>query len=528
MTILNVETGKKKIDSGNERLASLLEDVKRGNIKIPAFQREYVWSDEQILGLIDSIYFGYPVGSLLLWSTKTPLKFERNVGGFDLPEIKEDYPVNYILDGQQRLTTLFGVFNSDKNTNNEELAMRFNIHYAPSEDRFYHFYTKPLDIKTIALNTVLETTKLIGQLHKFNEDEVTKITNLVDRFKDYDFPVVTIKERSDQEVCRIFQRINSSGTSLSTIELLTAWTWTETFDLRTEINKLNDFLISKGFQVDETLLMRCLTSIVNKVIDSETLIDANPTDLSSAVKYLSDGIKKAVDFLEKDLKIQNSIFLPFPIMLVPLVYFFSKVDRPTGYQYNSIKRWFWCCAFSQRYRAGTNAFVINDILEMDKIISNKDNYILFPVKIESNFFKKAWRINSSAAKATICLLAQLNPRSFITGRTVDLGTALAAYNARQFHHIYPKAYLNKLGIGFHESNIIANIAFLTAQDNKEISDKNPEIYFLKVHQAERKAIFDSALIADELQDGKKSYQEFIAQREKDLKKIAHQLMMGEI
>ncbi|HCQ7176571.1 TPA: DUF262 domain-containing protein, partial [Enterobacter cloacae] len=99
------DSSKKKIDSGNERLASLLDDVKRGQIKIPAFQRQYVWTDEQILGLIDSIYCGYPVGSLLLWSTKTPLKFERNVGGFDLPEIKEDYPVNYILDGQQRLTT---------------------------------------------------------------------------------------------------------------------------------------------------------------------------------------------------------------------------------------------------------------------------------------------------------------------------------------------------------------------------------------------------------------------------------------
>jgi uncharacterized protein with ParB-like and HNH nuclease domain len=97
-----------KIAPSNPRIASLLTDVTRGNIKIPVFQREYVWSDEQIMSLLDSIYRGYPVGSLLLWSTKERLKSERDVGGFKLPESPEDYPVLYVLDGQQRLTTLFG------------------------------------------------------------------------------------------------------------------------------------------------------------------------------------------------------------------------------------------------------------------------------------------------------------------------------------------------------------------------------------------------------------------------------------
>ncbi len=519
------DSSKKKIDSGNERLASLLDDVQRGQIKIPAFQRQYVWTDEQILGLIDSIYCGYPVGSLLLWSTKTPLKFERNVGGFELPDIKEDYPVNYILDGQQRLTTLFGVFNSDKKTNNVELAARFNIHYSPSEDKFYHYYTKPHDLKTIPLNSILETTKLIGQLKQFEDWEVTRITNLVDRFKDYDFPVVTIKERTDQEVCRIFQRINSSGTSLSTIELLTAWTWTETFDLRTEINNLNDYLSTKGFQVDEALLMRCLTSIVNKEIDSETLINVEPSVLSKAVEQLDKGIKKQSIFRERFENTEFSL-LPFPIMLVPLVYFFSKVERPTGYQYTSIKRWFWNCAFSQRYKAGTNAFVMEDISLMDSAILRSDAALLFTMKVESGFFRKAWRINSSAAKATICLLAQLNPRSFITGKVVDLGVALSAYNARQFHHIYPKAFLNKQGIGFHESNIIANIAFLTAQDNNQISDSEPSVYFNNIHDVERDKIFDSALISSGLRDGKAPYKDFIDQRERDLINYAQLLMSG--
>lgn len=518
---------KKKIDSGNTRLASLLDDVTRGQIKIPAFQRDFVWTDEQILGLIDSIYSGYPVGSLLLWSTKIPLKYERNVGGYELPEVKEDYPVDYVLDGQQRLTTLYGVFNADKPTKNKELSSRFDIHYVPAQDKFYNKESRPEGVNSVGLYNILDTAKLIAELAKFNTHEIGMITRLVDKFKDYEFPVVTIKERTNQEVCRIFQRINSSGTRLSTIELLTAWTWSEKFNLRNEVDTIKDSLSAKGYdQVDETLLMRCLTSIINNQIDSDSLIDVNPDDLVTAMTSLKKGIEHTIDFLERDLKIQNSSFLPFPIMLVPLVYFFSKCDRPTGHQYSSIKRWFWCCGLSQRYKSGTNTYVMEDIQGMDNIISNPNIYIQPPVKIEAGFFRKAWRSNSSAAKTTICLLAQMNPRSFITGKVVDLGAALAAYNSRQFHHIYPKSFLAKKGIGFHESNIIANIAFLTAQDNNKISDNDPAIYFPTIHEAERDAIFKAAIIGDSLKNGDKSYEEFIDTRERDLIAIANMAMTG--
>jgi len=84
-----------KITPSSPRIASLLSDVAKGNVKIPVFQREYVWLDDQIMSLLDSIYKGFPVGSLLLWSTKERLRHERNVGGFHLPNTPENYPVQY-------------------------------------------------------------------------------------------------------------------------------------------------------------------------------------------------------------------------------------------------------------------------------------------------------------------------------------------------------------------------------------------------------------------------------------------------
>jgi hypothetical protein len=81
-----------------------------GTIRIPGFQRPYVWDPSRAALLMDSLYKGYPIGSLLLWRTKSRLKTERKLGVFELPPPDEDYPVDYVLDGQQRLTSIFSTF----------------------------------------------------------------------------------------------------------------------------------------------------------------------------------------------------------------------------------------------------------------------------------------------------------------------------------------------------------------------------------------------------------------------------------
>lgn len=502
-------SGAHKITPSNPRLASLLSDVARGNIKIPVFQREYVWNDEQIMSLLDSIFRGYPVGSLLLWSTKVSLDHERNVGGFALPKTPEDYPVNYVLDGQQRLTTLYGVFNSDAETTDAELADRFNVCFVPEHESFIHHSAADQE-SSINLRVILDTTKLLPELARFTDEHQKRIATLTERFKDYEFPVVTIKDRTNQEVCRVFQRINSSGTSLSTLELLAAWTWSEQFDLRNEIETLLDRLADKGYeQLDEALLMRCLASIVLGGIEADELVDAAPDKLIEGMVTLKQAMYATIDFLEKELLIKNIVFLPFPIMLVPIVSFFSKTLKPTASQLCGLRRWFWFCSFTQRYKAGTNTFVMADLKNMCQLAAGEPVFDTLDADVDASLFKKTWRINSTAAKAAICLLAQFGPRSFLTGSSVDLGNAMAAYNAREFHHVYPKAFLATLGIGFHEANVIANVCLLTSSDNRTITDRDPREYFATIPAHMKSQIFSSALIPTEAADGSRPYAEFL-------------------
>jgi hypothetical protein len=517
-------TSEHKITPTNPRLSSLLADVTRGNIKIPVFQREFVWSDEQIMSLLDSIYRGYPVGSLLLWSTKESLDHERNIGGFELPVTPEDYPVNYLLDGQQRLTTLYGVFNSDSRTTDSELADRFNVCFSPVDESFIH-HSEADPALSINLRVILDTTKLLPELARFNDSYKTVIARLTERFKDYEFPVVTIKDRTNQEVCRVFQRINSSGTKLSNLELLAAWTWSDQFDLRSEIETLLDRLSEKGYEdLDETLLMRCLSSIVLGSIEADELVDAEPTKLIEGMATLKQAMYATIDFLEKELQIKNVVFLPFPIMIVPLVKFYSITLRPDAVKLKALRKWFWFCSFSQRYKAGTNKLVMIDLENMKSLADGKPIFDDLDNTVDSSIFKRTWRINSTVAKAAICLLAQFKPRSFLTGMTVDLSNSLAAYNAREFHHIYPKAFLSDAGIGFHEANVIANICLLTSNDNNLIKDRNPAEYFRDIQSDQKDQIMNAALIPLSVSDGSKPFAEFIRLRAETLSKYASELI----
>ncbi|MNG06075.1 hypothetical protein D3C84_892970 [compost metagenome] len=121
-------------------------------------------------------------------------------------------------------------------------------------------------------------------------------------------------------------------------------------------------------------------------------------------------------------------------------------------------------------------------------------------------------------------MAQMKPRSFLTGSEVDLGNVLSAYNARQFHHIYPKAFLASQGITFHEANVIANICFLAASENNRISDKNPIDYFKDIPKTHSDDIFKSALIPMNAQNGNMEFQDFINARIDLLKEKAQKLI----
>jgi hypothetical protein len=115
-------------------ISELANRILTGDILLPKFQRDFVWDKRQIIDLLDSIANGYPIGSVLLWRSREQLRSERNIADLQIAPTQVDYPVNYLLDGQQRLSTICGALYWKGGIADS----RWNIVYDLRDKKFIH------------------------------------------------------------------------------------------------------------------------------------------------------------------------------------------------------------------------------------------------------------------------------------------------------------------------------------------------------------------------------------------------------
>src|ERR1051326_8067852 len=186
----------------------LIADIKKGAIKIPQFQRKFVWKEPQAFKLLDSVANNYPIGSLLMWKTKVKLAAERNIGNFKLPQTDDMTPTDYVLDGQQRITVIYSSLGAPEEE--EGFAPGFDL-----EKKVFLSLDEAESQLVFPLRWLYTTTKVLNfrtglQAHKSPEVLQARLDELIDAFTKYKLPVVTLKELTVEEVCPIFERINSS------------------------------------------------------------------------------------------------------------------------------------------------------------------------------------------------------------------------------------------------------------------------------------------------------------------------------
>jgi hypothetical protein len=266
------------------KIDKLIARVADGDIKIPAFQRRFVWEQEQVIELLDSVYRDYPIGSLLLWNSDDKLKATRNVCGFDIPDRPSSYPVNYVLDGQQRISAIYAVFCTDRTRSapddDDPDLETFNIHFDLESQVFRASSDLVAGHYSFPLQALLDLTAFLNALQQVPEKYHGTVKALHSKFINYEVPVVTVTKRSKTEVGTIFERVNSTGTELSTLDLLIAWTWSEDFLLKEEISDLLDSLEGKRFgKLPDKTILQCLSAIVVKSTSTKSILALAPKEV---------------------------------------------------------------------------------------------------------------------------------------------------------------------------------------------------------------------------------------------------------
>ncbi len=352
-----------------------------------------------------------------------------------------------------------------------------------------------------------DTTKLLNfraslQHHPKGEELQSRLDQLLGVLTNYRVPVVTLKDLTVEEVCPIFERINSSGTRLSTYDLMVAATWKPDFDLNDETEKIRISLSPKGFgDIDGDTVLKCMAAVLGRSMTREQILALRKLErpkMDDLVERVKEALLKAVDLLSTEFRVYSWDFVPYEAVGVILTYIFAKRGRLDSEQVRRVRRWFWRSAFSFRYRGASDSFLDRDLEAIDAyIIDGTEPAISFgeppvPDQISSTVFRR----NSSSSRAYALLLALQAPRNLTNGASIDIHEALSIFNKKEFHHIYPKAHLGRVDTK-EEINTIANICMLAASENRAISDDAPSKYLpqlVALHPEEAVDIFTSNLL----------------------------------
>lgn len=463
------------------RIEELVIGVKTGDIKLPKFQRPFVWNTQDILKLWDSIYKGYPIGSILLWLTHEKLASERKIADLDINEREEEYPTNYLLDGQQRLSSLCGpLFWSGK-----EAKSPWNIVFDVAKEEF--LYPEEPKIEHFPLNKLLNTSDFLRQCRTFEahdkkDEYIRKAERLLQAIKDYKLAAVKIGDMNLDEVAPIFERINSSGRQLTIVDLMRAATWKGGFDLSDAIDAVRKACESKNFyNIEDTHILRSISACCGLGIHKEAidkLRDKTSEELKNAAYNSVEAYKLAVDFITTELPLSSISYLPYGLQLTYLVEFFNICPRPTVHQRECLRKWFWKTSLTKHYGIANTGLITKDLAQIRTYAKGQIQEISVEKKINfKGFSQDNFILNKASSLSFALLLAHRRPKSLLDGTVIDTYRALSIVNKLEFHHIFPKAYLRNDGYSKHSINYHANICMLNLSNNREISDKKPSIYF---------------------------------------------------
>jgi hypothetical protein len=191
-------------------------------------------------------------------------------------------------------------------------------------------------------------------------------------------------------------------------------------------------------------------------------------------------------------------------------------------QRKELLKWFWRSNFSRRYSSSVDNKHRHDLVELGRLRDNPEYLLKYEAVIEESFFtENQFSSKSVNTKIYVLMLAQYKPKSFLSGANVDLEKVLKLANRNEFHHIFPKKYLEKQGYEKNDINKFVNFCFLSSADNQKIKDKSPQDYKNEIAASELQNVMSYALCPENSLELK--YEDFVTQRAKILKKKAEEL-----
>ncbi len=475
-----------------DSLNNMMVSVEEGRYRIPQFQREYVWEKSKVMSLFDSIYKEYPIGSFFLWRAgREHNKLFRHSIELNISPIRDDDDVSFILDGQQRITSLYVTLMGLTARGTDYSHICFDVKNA----KFTH--REPDDRRFVRVCDIWGD-RALEILENIDKDFKPAYLQCFKTLKTYPVSIVEVSSKDLRSVCDIFQRINQAGKRLDRFDLISAMTFSPDFDLREKFKKdLLAKLEQKSFGQISPVIVTQLMALIKKGACTENAeYSLTAKEITEIWKDVVDALLLAADTLRKNVGVQNATYLPYDALLTLLAYFYAKSRQRflTEEQLTWVQRWFWRATFGQHYGSGGATKIGRDKELFDKLIDGKSPKFEPAVNLtaETLFSTKMTWSSSAVRNGFLCLLAVREPVHLVNNSPLDLiNGGISDFTSPEKHHIFPQAFLREHGTGDIEIHALPNFCFLPAELNKRILDDRPSSYFAELRRENLK--LDEAL-----------------------------------
>jgi hypothetical protein len=519
-------------------LNHLVEDIRVGRIGLPDIQRPFVWSATKARDLFDSLYRGYPIGTLMFWETGAEVG-TRRIG----VDPSDRSPQVLVVDGQQRLTALYSVITGQYVLTKSFEQRRIKIAFRPSDETFEVADAAiARDPEFVADITTLWTTgykttvrgflqRLAeargGELDDVYQDVLEERIDQVRDLRDFRFQVVELGAAANEEqVAEIFVRINSEGVKLNQSDFILTLMSVHWEKGRRQLEAFSraavdpavlgtsprnpfldpspDQMLRVGVAVAfrRARLQLVYSLLRGKDLETGQVSDARRTEQFALLAAAQDSVLDLQNWHEflkclgvAGFRSRNMITSESAVLFSYALWLIGR--RDFGLDFKSLRpviaRWFFMAQVTGRYTSSAESALESDLQRISDLPEKDGKSFIDELdrQVRANFTNDYWhislpnRLDTSASRspALFAYLAALNLLDaevlFSNVRIKDLlDPAVAAPKSMERHHLFPKAYLASLDItGTRQVNAIANMAFLDWAENSKISGSSPANYW---------------------------------------------------
>ncbi len=487
------------------KYADLISEIETGQVKIPQFQRKFVWGIKASAKLLDSIMKGYPIGTFIYWRTNERLRSVRNLGNITLPEPNHGEYVNYVLDGQQRLTSLYAALkgvtiNEDDGKPCDYSEIYIDLLANSDEDIVTTEIEGKVKTDIIKITELMKGSLMV--LAAYPEKHHLKLSHYKEVLTGYTFSVINLKNAPIDVATEVFTRLNVGGKALTLFEIMVAKTYhifpankddknskDITFDLSEKYEKLSAELSASHYDtIPSSTILQVVSILLEKDCTRKTILKLDKMQFIALWDDAVECIKSSIDFF-RSYGIVVGRILPYNALLVPFSYFFYKhKNNPTGEMKKRLEDFFWRASLGFRYSSGVEGKLVQDIAKIDKIIAGELPKYEWAVNVNKEFVEThGWfSTGKSFVKAILCLYAKQKPKSFDNNLDVIIDNSwLKIATSKNYHHFFPKSWLKKNAKNWDEFyvNHIVNITIVDDFLNKNvIRAKSPSNYMKDFHK----------------------------------------------